>query len=515
MTNSFNLITEPWIPCIWLSGKYEELSIIGIFSNAHEIREINDNSPLVTASLHRFLLAILHRVLGPKDLDIWYEIYKQKQFDDTKLKGYLNEWKDHFDLLHPQFPFYQSLDKDVQDSVEHPPCRLAQELSSGNNDTLFDHSNIKIQRPWSFSQSARYLITTQNYSVGGGVSKPFNLSHAPLVRGNLVLLKSSTLFESLLFNLIRYSKNSPKQLPSSTDDIPHWEKTKQDNPSKRGLRGYLDLLTFQSRRILLIQNNNNEIKSIKIQQRDAINDESYLDPQICYIKKDKNKGFMPLRFSESKSFWRDSLSLISSSLEMSKNPDSIKQLGELIFLYPEIELVPITMDVLGFKPDNKKAAKINLWRHERYPLPFDYLKDDFFIGVLHKAIETSEGVSDKLYQVIRKLASNLLVPFNLNESTPDKDRVNKLVKNFPGSTYYWSNLENPFINLYLKIPDDPDVAISQWEETLRKVVWDSLELTLNTLDNSARSMQASVQARRHLGGLLKSILRKEEVNTSV
>lgn len=65
MTISFNLIDEPWIPCIRLDGKPDELSLRAVFAQAHQLREIRGDSPLETASLHRLLLAVLHRVFGP------------------------------------------------------------------------------------------------------------------------------------------------------------------------------------------------------------------------------------------------------------------------------------------------------------------------------------------------------------------------------------------------------------------------------------------------------------------
>ena len=58
----FNLVDQPWIPCLQRdSGKPQELSLRDTLTRAHEIRELPDDSPLVTVSLHRLLLAILQQ----------------------------------------------------------------------------------------------------------------------------------------------------------------------------------------------------------------------------------------------------------------------------------------------------------------------------------------------------------------------------------------------------------------------------------------------------------------------
>ena len=51
-------------------GTRDELGIKDTLLRAKEIAAIEDSSPLVVASLHRFLLAVLYRALeGPTDID--------------------------------------------------------------------------------------------------------------------------------------------------------------------------------------------------------------------------------------------------------------------------------------------------------------------------------------------------------------------------------------------------------------------------------------------------------------
>ena len=87
----FNLVDEKWIPCLIAGEKSpQEFSLREVLVQAHEISEIFDNSPLVTISLHRLLLAILHRNFGPASFSKWKELSNR----------YLS-WSDIFHALHP------------------------------------------------------------------------------------------------------------------------------------------------------------------------------------------------------------------------------------------------------------------------------------------------------------------------------------------------------------------------------------------------------------------------------
>lgn len=512
MPISFNLIYEPWIPCIQLKGKRVELSLRDTLAQAHEIREVVDNSPLVTAALYRLLLAILHRNFGPPAMQEWERLYNEGRFDASKLEEYWRVWENRFNLFDKQRPFYQSQDEDVVSAREHPLARLAEELSSGNNETLFDHSIDALPKVWPHAVAARLLVATQNFAVGGGVSKPFNLSHGPLVRGALTIIRGRSLFHTLVFNMVLYKKNDlPSQVPANDRESPAWELDKPSKASKRTLNGYLDLLTVQSRRILLIPADEKNTRGVKVQQGDAIQEQSYMDPMVAYKSKDPKRGYIPLRFGETRSLWRDSVVLLSSMTEMVRNPEPVSQMSRAMMTIPELEAEPVSLDVLGFKPHDRKSAKINLWRHERMPLPLAYLANEDLVASLETALQMAEGVGRAVQNTLRGLATKLLVPFEDTQAKPDKDAVSTLAKSFPSLSYYWASLEPHFHDLYLTIPKDSNRALENWNGVLRKTAWDSLNRTINGLDGSSRSLQAAVKARRNLSAGLKKTLPEKEV----
>jgi CRISPR system Cascade subunit CasA len=218
--NKFNLTEEPWIPCLMLeTNETKDLSLFDVFSRAHEIKEITDNSPLVLVSLHRLLLAILHRNFGPKSFDDWKELWRKGCWDAEKLKSYFDKCKDRFNLFDEERPFYQYprvLKAGGKEADIVPLELLMQEKVAGNNATLFDHSFDENPKGYSFAISARYLLARQAFSIGFGKNYPFYLSDSSIIRGFTVLTLGKNLFETLALNLIVYRNDKP--IPTQEDD---------------------------------------------------------------------------------------------------------------------------------------------------------------------------------------------------------------------------------------------------------------------------------------------------------
>jgi CRISPR system Cascade subunit CasA len=96
---SFNLIDEPFIPCLTLDGKSDEYGLKHVLQEAHKIAEIRDGSPLVTMALHRLLLAILHRCLqGPKKSSARLALRNAGSFNADRIGAYFEKWHDRFDV---------------------------------------------------------------------------------------------------------------------------------------------------------------------------------------------------------------------------------------------------------------------------------------------------------------------------------------------------------------------------------------------------------------------------------
>jgi CRISPR system Cascade subunit CasA len=105
---SFNLVDEPWLPCLTPEGRTCALSLREALQHAHELVELSANPP-ITAALTRLLIAVVHRVLdGPKDKQAWADTWGKGCFDPAAVDAYLDRWKARFDLFDPLQPFFQA-----------------------------------------------------------------------------------------------------------------------------------------------------------------------------------------------------------------------------------------------------------------------------------------------------------------------------------------------------------------------------------------------------------------------
>ncbi len=498
MSPSFNLIEEPWIPCIRLDGALVELGLRETIAQAHDLREVLDNSPLVTVALHRLLLALLQRTFNPTSTESWTALWVKGYFPTESLSEYLSKWKNRFDLFHPESPFFQCMDQDTLDSSKQSSAKLAQELASGNNKTLFDHSLNDHPAPIHPSSAARLLIATQSFARGGGVSKPFNLSHAPSLGGLSCPLGGENLFRTLVLNLLIQRGDRP--IPSTQSDLPTWERVGQWTPSRRPPRGYLDYLTWQSRRILLIPEENGFVRECHLLQGDALTGDQFLDPFMAYHKTDQ--GYLPIRFESDRQIWRDSTSLMIQFGDRNKPPENLLQLSDLVQRNLPGTRKQIDLWAVGM---NSFQASVIFWRHERLPLPLAYLKDQDLADHLQELLDWSEKAGSLLRHALNILATILLSGGGEEARALDKKIVREKASAFPSWRHYWTNLELPFYEALASLPDDPEGTLEQWKETLRQATKDALEATTRTLDGSARSLRAAVEAE----GLLHARMNKE------
>src|SRR5690606_8926531 len=118
---------------------------------------------LVMAATLRLLLALLHRVFGPKDRSDWRALWKAGCFDANALDAYFAKWSNRFDLFDKEHPFYQ-----VAEEPQRPASigALLYELFSA---TLFEHTLHDAGVTLSPAAAARTLLVAQMYGFGGRV----------------------------------------------------------------------------------------------------------------------------------------------------------------------------------------------------------------------------------------------------------------------------------------------------------------------------------------------------------
>ena len=244
---TFNLIDEPWIPCIRNNGKKAELGLREVLLEAHEIRSLYGESPLIIASLYRLLLAMMYSVYGTPSVRSWQKLWQAEKNDAERVEAYLKKWHERFYLFHPERPFYQWADGAIR---EKTIVDMFPELSSGNAGTLFDHhvqQNISVFSP---AQALRALLFVQTFSIAGGNGlAPRDSSDAPWARGVVFLAEGDTLFETLMLNFMSAEQGNFTQ---DKKDLPFWETENPFLPDRGIPLGFADYLSWPIRKISLL-----------------------------------------------------------------------------------------------------------------------------------------------------------------------------------------------------------------------------------------------------------------------
>jgi len=539
MTHSFDLLTQPWIPCVDRDGNRRFLSLRDTLVQAHDLREIYADSPLTMAALHRLLLAVLHCCFGPADRSVWKALWQRGQWDSVVLDDYFARPNvgSRFDLFDAERPFYQVryFDADKEPEI-HPIAQLVLQEASGNNTTLFDHHLEAIPRAVSADEAARRIVTAQAYALGFGVShttsgKKVHRTDAPSVRGAMFLTLGDTLFQTLLLSM-RYYPQSDSRLPDTSADKPAWE---MDNPFESGRSipyGYLDYLTWQSRQIRLgepHETSDGDLVVYSVQQIQGLKADkaAVLDPLRSYRTDDE--GNLSLRgFSPGRALWRDSTALLELT-ETAKHdaPENFRVLADAVWhskVLPRQQMYRYA--AIGMATEERQAANVALWRSEYMPLPLAYLESQDTVDSLRKAVRRAEWVEGALNDVVDWLAWLWLYPAEnrtfekWQESAEYKLRYNpkKGDRRFQAlraqlnvSQAYWWRLAEPFrettVGLASEDQDRREAARREWHDRLRAAAREAFREIITARSDSARMFRAIAEAKkvleRELGRILK------------
>ena len=523
MTYSFNLIDQPWIPCTMPDGSHVELSLRDTLLQAHEIREIFDQSPLVTAALHRLLLAVLHRNFGPSSQSEWQTLWQAGQFDSDRLNSYLSEWHSRFDLFDAKRPFYQVAE--LEDESEKPKNArkikeveandLLPELARGNNPTLFDHTTDKDCPSLSPPEAARKILALQSYKLGGLSGLASNYIDAPIARAVCFFVGGETLFETLLLNLVLYQGDEP--IPAGDNDLPVWE---QDKTATSGIpHGYLDYLTWQTLSVLLLPTQTSapeegiEIPRIRIGLGRKFERGEIFDP-VCTYKKNPKAGpkqdpWPVARYKQDRTLWRDSVPLLRLTDEDKRPPSALKWMSQLIDSGTLDRGRLYRLVAYGQCPDQ---ANILFWRLEHLPLPAQYLTDEDLVEALEIALKNTEQIAGRLKWAMETFAGWALCPLEMEKAKKEgkSRKVSKadaaFVDHLRATEAYWSALEVSFLDFMRRLPNDPDAVLEDWNKRIQQGAHRAFKEATNDLDQSARVLRAIAEGKRHLDqGIYKAL----------
>lgn len=506
MKFSFNLVEQPWIPCVHSSGRVQELSLREAFTSARDYVAVTGDTPLETAAIYRLLLAVLHSALrGPTNAKAWQKIWQAGTLDTPWLKEYLDSWKHRFDLFDPSRPFYQSSDARARPKSV---TSLVMEMASGNNASLFDHHTEEEGATLSAAKAARVLIAAQTFGLAGLSGMEQKFTDCPWARGVIFLVNGDNLFDLLVLNLA--TSIVQKRIPVTGPDQPAWESNDPYLPNRQVPFGYLDYLTWQNRRLLLIPEGNAKEPIIRqFTIAPALRQSAdVLDPMKHY-RVDEKLGNLVLRFNEERALWRDSAALFRLHNPLTaKPPENFYAIASLSADYGYLPPSSVLRFVaLGMANDQ---AKIEFIRQEQMPLPLTYLQDEDKIGLLSDGLIRAEQAFYGLETAGKALALWVLSPKAAGKSWKDVDRVSKdqaasLFSHWGADRVYWGALELPFQKLLVDLTADAEQAMTAWFAGVRQTAWLALEQSIEQAGDTPIALRSAVNARAILGGKLKEI----------
>lgn len=516
MRPSFNLIEEPWIPCVRTDDTIVEYGLREVLARSHEVREVVGDSPLETAALLRLLLVILHRVFGPADPETWAKLYEVGRWDMEALDTYFGRWKERFDLFHPERPFYQA-------KAEHMKEMSISKLVHGY-DSLFEHGAIGGGLSLTVPQAARYLVSDQAYAFGGTNNPPPhfpNFVGGPAARLVSFYAIGDNLFRTLTLNLWPYPDEGLR-LGNAPTDCPVWESSERAVVLEREVPiGLLDYLTWVTRFVWLIPETTPDgtfVSKILVNTGRRISPQTF-DPTALYWL-DKEYGARFLRFSETRALWRDSTALFAPRMAEGTQsvvpPRVFDWLAELVV--SEYLDRHDTLRYLAIGMCSKPGQDlVYFWRTETMPLPLSLVQDIDLADRLQAAVMQAELVAKVLDRALTKLAGIVLVEDSDDPGTSkrlSRDQLKlarDMARQWGAEAHYWSTLETPFRRMVEAIPTDPGDATGEWRRTVRRTALGALDRLIASLDTSPRTLKAGVRASRSLAYALSQFESTGEV----
>ncbi|MHA6802944.1 type I-E CRISPR-associated protein Cse1/CasA [Salinifilum ghardaiensis] len=537
--STFDLLTEPWLPVVTCDGKTDEVSLREAFTRAHELRWLEGESPVVTAALHRMLLAFAHRCYGPKDDAAWERLWKasslhENEQDEQAFEEYVERFSDRFDLFHPERPFMQA--PGLREKAPGSVSQLLPHRATGNNATLFDHTTSDEHVAISPAQAARWLVTLQAFDAGG-MKTPYRTdksSEAGLAnRFATTLVEGSTLHETLVLNMPLYHPDAGYPEPSFPEDCPVWELDDPPGPEPdqqgRAPYGWTDVLTWPSRRVLLHPTRTEQglrVDGAVITPGTRLRTElpkSELMAAFRYRTKKRGKNIVkegpaqPVVLEELRGVWRHARELLLGDGEDAhrERPRTLAHLAERAGDELLSRESVYTLRVFG-QQLNSQGGAVHAWQQETLPAPVALLRADPRNDAVGELLGLAVGLADDVGDALKRLERDCTAA--LSGENPSQRRLL--------AQWYWPRLSEPFADLLrasgraLNLDDRGQRqralfdALDQWREDVRRTAKKAADRWAgNVPRGDARHLQALAQSMNDFEGLLIWLCKQFDART--
>ena len=494
---AFNLLDEPWIRLMGEDCAVRECTLPQALLESHRYRRLAGELPTQDVAILRLLLAVLHTVFYRVDLDgeedpieeptqalqRWQRLWKAGCFPEAPIRNYLNEWKERFWLFHPEHPFFQV--PSAAAGTQYTAAKLNGELSESSNKVrLFPVRAGQDKDGLSYAEAARWLVTLVGFDdsstkVETGTGVGWLGQHI-----NLYAM-GENLFETLMLNLVLLRNGTEVW----GENIPSWERNNPKAAKKREIAvpdNQAELLTLQSRRVLLYRENNKVVK-YSTTGGDFFGDDGSVNAfseqmtQWIVRKAGKNKApqAIPKMPNPDKQMWRDFETIVSQGTIQPGIARWIACLRQKRILKD----ASIRFCSVGVTYDSKKSSIADIVS--------DHL--DFHVSLLEEAgklwdklVQDEIAQTEKAAWHLGMLAEDL---FKAAGGQPDSNAQTSR-KDLASQTYY-GQVDIPFRKWLASI--DPDLGDGETRRAEKDARW-RMEAYRIALEQGRKMVQNAGQA---------------------
>ena len=529
----FDLRERGWIPVRESSGAIREIGLKEVMRRAHELRQVEGESPLETVSLYRLLVGLAHHLIGDfRSVGEWREIGAQERFGEAKVRWYFHDspWADRFGLFDEAFPFWQCpglVNIDAKTNAERPipVASLIHSVASGNNKTLFSHQTDNGDFSLNAPEAARALVTAQYFSVGGLHKKSSNYFgfqqscyHAPFVPGMPCIVMGHTLFESIVLNMLP-GEYRGAALSKMALGEPPWAESREQiiNPQRVAAKNtttpasYLDYLLPRSRHIRLLREEERDgtpaVREMHIAQGVAW--ESKIEPWFVNVHNSSKPETAPLKLDLDRAVWRNSTAYLGwRSREQDKqylSPENLLAYGRYWSGKNRQKSLLARVTILALASNKAKPLA---WRHETLDLPVEAMEDDTIMqdiqaswDIVERVHRTLQWAIEGYYQAIFPKKDN---GNNANPRKKKKQDYQKKAECSAALRTYWGAVEQPFRAVL--------VRESSWQECSAICMGEARRIFKHTMNavvgGNLNLFPARAQAEARFFGSLKKMEKK-------
>jgi len=498
---TYSLLTESWIPLVSASGIRSTASITDALLIPSQWRGIDSTNPIECLALHRLLLAICHRAIGPGTteqrgalLDSW---------PTQQIQEYLNHWADRFNLFDPIHPFLQVSALRSAGHPVRPWTILCPDRATGSSRLLWDHSIDANPEPITPAAAARALLAHLQFALGGTIrQKQYSGAAGPLVGILVITPVGNTLQEGLSLSLINQTA-ADHQL-----DLPPWEREPlqlsalSDPVTSIVSAGPAQRYTWLGRAVLLLPPSRGPdcVTDVLYDGGERIAESPIPDPMAAMVT--GKKGPMPLMLREARAMWRDANALMGA--EGYVPPETIRNAAAIRMGRGEFD--PIDLLAGGFC-HGSELAKPGIWRLEERRISPTLLAQGNAVAVAQAALDLAESTGDAMRNAALSLFTSWLK--NGEDKSPDKKKdITGLLDSTQVMAYYWAHLEPEFWDLIDQLSTTPDAdAIAKgWANTLKRTVTTTWNNAVRSLGTDGRALAAAGRSSHQLRRVLKPLL---------